>query len=231
MTLDLSTNGLRIREFSVVIAAQNHNPTILNPDFLARNEIVNSTWALAEAPVCVEPFARVKYANGITITSELDKLVFTQTGDSLTENAIEIHEMAQRYIVAVPHVDYRGLGINPKGDIEFSTEEACRRYIVETLIASGPWQTYGKAPVKASTRFLFELEGVKLFLTIQEAKAKRRGGDTSPVVMFAANFHYELSSIAREQVLEMIKSALDKWQICWKEYIHLISAVFRPKEP
>jgi len=85
MDVEISGDGVRIREFSVVIAAQNHNPTILNPDFLIRNEIVGADWKLAQAPVCVEPFAQVQYTNGVSVLSELQKIVFTQSSESLTK--------------------------------------------------------------------------------------------------------------------------------------------------
>lgn len=230
MVTDLSVSSLHIREFSVVIAARNHNPTILNPDFLVRNEIVSSDWNLAEPPVCVEPYAQVVYTNGISVVSDLGKMVFSQTGNSLTKEVVKVVEMARRYVNAVPHVDYRELGINPKGDVEFKTEEESRQYIMGKLVAGGPWQVYGKAPVRASTTFVFQLEKAKLFVTIQEAKLKQSEGTSSSVVAFAANFHYKLDWIAREDMIKTFSDALGEWQDCWMEYVSLVSDIFKIKE-
>ncbi len=229
MAPDDSAQSMHVRELSVVIAARNHNPTILNPDFLARNEIVSSEWNLAQAPVCVEPFAQVQYQNGISVVSELGKLVFTQAGTSLTKEAVEVVEMAQRYVRVVPHVDYRAVGINPKGDVEFPTEDGPQQYIMGALVAQGPWKNYGKAPVKASSTFIFELAEARLFLTVQEAKLNRPDGTFSPVVSFAANFHYELSWNLKEEMMASISNALGGWQNCWTEYEYLIRNVFIPE--
>jgi hypothetical protein len=229
MTLEDTARNLRVREFSVVITARNHNPTILNPDFLARNEIVSSDWSLAHPPVCVAPFAQVQYENGISVVSEVGKLVFTQVGTSLTKEAIEVVNMAQRYVRVVPHVDYRAVGINPKGDVECRTEDGPQRYIMGKLVAKGPWKTFGKAPVKASSTFVFELEESRLFLTVQEAKLSLPDGTTSPVVSFAANFHYELTWNLKDEMMTSISKALDGWQTCWTDYENLIENIFEPE--
>lgn len=226
MDVDTTEDGIRIRELSIVIAAQNHNPTILNPDFLARNEIAQTDWQLAQAPVCVEPFAEVQYANGISVVSESQKIIFTQPGESLTQEDIIVVKMAHQYVKTVPHVDYRGVGINPKGDIGFPTKEASRRYIMGKLIAAGPWQSYGKAPVRGSATFLFELEATKLFLGIQEAERRDPNGTLVPVVVFSGNFHYALPKSPKETALKALSDVLDSWEICWREYTGLVNSVF-----
>ena len=66
-------------ELSIVVVARNHNPTILNPDFLRYNEIVPPDWELAGPPVCVELMAQVAYSNSVKIVSQFDKVIFTET--------------------------------------------------------------------------------------------------------------------------------------------------------
>lgn len=226
INLGITDDSVRIRELSVVIAAQNHNPTILNPDFLWLNEIAQADWKLASAPVCVEPFAQVEYTNDISVVSEPQKIVFTQGGEILSQDGILVVEMAHRYVRAVPHVDYRAVGINPKGDIGFETEEGPRRYIMEKLIAAGPWQDYGQGPARASAIFVFELEASKLFLRIQEAKRKGPNDASAPVVMFSGNFQYGLAESKRDEMLKALGEILDNWRACWAEYTLLVNSVF-----
>lgn len=59
--------------FSVVVIANDHNPTILNPDFLRTNNIIPSDYAVKNT-VTTPPFSTVEYENGITISVEIDKL-------------------------------------------------------------------------------------------------------------------------------------------------------------
>jgi hypothetical protein len=46
-----------IQDLTLVVVARNHNPTILNPDFLKSTHIVPEHWELAAPPFCVEPVA------------------------------------------------------------------------------------------------------------------------------------------------------------------------------
>jgi len=64
------------REFSIVVVAKSHNPTILNPDFLKDNEIVPANWELEKPPVCLEPVAEIVFKNKVRIIAQLDKLIF-----------------------------------------------------------------------------------------------------------------------------------------------------------
>lgn len=63
-------------EFSVVVVANDHNPTILNPDFLERQQIVPQTWGwkVADPAITTPPFAMVVYDSGVTVSVEPNKL-------------------------------------------------------------------------------------------------------------------------------------------------------------
>ncbi|MFH1115978.1 MAG: hypothetical protein V1792_18860 [Pseudomonadota bacterium] len=226
MDLGITDDGVHLREFAVVIAAQNHNPTIVNPDFLKLNGIAEADWQLAQAPVCVEPLAQVQYTNGISVLAEPQKIVFAQAGETLSQENIIIVKMARQYIEAVPHVDYTGIGINPKGDVGFRTEEGPRRYIMERLIARGPWQEYGEAPVKGSATFIFQLGKARVFLAVQEATRRNPKGTGAPVIVFSGNFHYDLAAVPRNGMLETLTGVLDDWRTCWTEYTNLVNSVF-----
>src|SRR5713101_6330983 len=71
--------------FSVVIVGGDHNPTILNPDFLTIREIVPKEWGweVADPAITTPPFAIVRYTNGTSITVERNKL---QVADSSASN-------------------------------------------------------------------------------------------------------------------------------------------------
>ena len=62
----------RLFQFSGVVVGQAHNPTILNPDFLAAEGIVPKSWnwSVSET-ITTPPLAMVRYANGATITWSL----------------------------------------------------------------------------------------------------------------------------------------------------------------
>src|SRR4051794_1104305 len=64
---------------SVVVAAREHNPTILHPAFLVAQEIVPPDWELAKDPICTPAFAIVTYRNGITFSVEGSRFQVSDT--------------------------------------------------------------------------------------------------------------------------------------------------------
>jgi hypothetical protein len=66
------------KQLAIVVVAKNHNPTILNPDFLIRNAIVPEDWETSDNPVCTDPVAQVAFTSGVTITAEFNKIVFAE---------------------------------------------------------------------------------------------------------------------------------------------------------
>lgn len=89
-------NLVRIQNLSVVVAARSHNPTILNPDFLKYNKIVPMDWELESNPICADPVAQVKFTNGISITAEMNKVVFSEQKSSKEPSDFITPEIATR---------------------------------------------------------------------------------------------------------------------------------------
>ena len=59
----------KLIQFSTVVVGKAHNPTILNPDFLAVNGIVASDWGWEVAEtITTPPFAVVRYTCGVSVT-------------------------------------------------------------------------------------------------------------------------------------------------------------------
>ena len=76
--------------------------------------------------------------------------------------------IAKRYIEILPHVEYRAVGINPKGHAIFQDEAAIQKFIVETLLAPGPWQQFGEAKPKAGIKLVYVIGDCQLTLTVEE---------------------------------------------------------------
>ncbi|MBX9255406.1 hypothetical protein H1Q63_15930, partial [Desmonostoc muscorum CCALA 125] len=53
--------SLNIQEMAIAIAAKQHNPTILTPDFLKYSGIVPNNWELAKPPIITDAAAQVVF--------------------------------------------------------------------------------------------------------------------------------------------------------------------------
>src|SRR5947199_82480 len=98
---------LQLLNSSIVVTAESHNPTILHPLFLERERIVPEQWRLAaDSVVCTPLMSALRFDNGVQMTVETTKL---QVIDSSSDDS-RSEEIAARYVTALPHVRYTGVG-------------------------------------------------------------------------------------------------------------------------
>jgi hypothetical protein len=156
--------------------------------------------------------SQVAFNNGITITAQLDKVIFLETVKSNNHADMIVPPIACAYIKTLRHVEYTAVGINPRGHCMFEGEGSSREYLVETLITPGPWREFGKAPVSAEIKFTYTLERELYHLTVKTTEWKNSEGKSSPVILFAANFHHALTGGNREQRLDDLIETIQGWK-------------------
>ncbi len=101
-----------LHSVSVVVTAQFHNPSILNPDFLESREIVPEGWEVEET-VTTPPMSVVKYTNGVQWAVEQGKLTVAEKCEGEPfKGGHRVHGLANAYLRKLPHVPYRELRLN-----------------------------------------------------------------------------------------------------------------------
>ncbi len=104
-----SDQSIHIDSVSVVVTAEFHNPSILNPDFLVSRGIAPETWAVAET-LTTPPLSFVEYTNGVSLRVDPTRLTGTEPGGDGQRQ--EAHKLVLAYLRRLPHVPYRALGLN-----------------------------------------------------------------------------------------------------------------------
>ena len=66
--------ALELINTTVVVVAQDHNPSILHPSFLTANGVVPTDLELAGPSISTPAFARVLYRNGLSFQAEPDRI-------------------------------------------------------------------------------------------------------------------------------------------------------------
>src|SRR4051812_37800748 len=105
-------------QFSTVVVGKSHNPTLLNPDFLAIREIVPSSWGWEVGPnLFTTPAAsQVVYSNAVSVFVDPTKLqVVDLANDPTTSKIVDI---AKAYVKTLPHIRSVGVGINFQSVVE-----------------------------------------------------------------------------------------------------------------
>ena len=97
---------------NVVVTAQFHNPSILNPDFLIRNKIMKDDFEVLEN-ITTPSFSLIKYKNGIHITVTEHRFEVKEEINSYKwPNGSDIYRIASSYIELLRFVNYKSLGLN-----------------------------------------------------------------------------------------------------------------------
>jgi len=173
---------------SVVVLAQDHNPSILHPSFLSSQKIVPEEWELADPPLCTPPLSMVKYKNGIVFTVETNKLQVLQAPPPEQLAASEVPKLVASYIEKLPHVRYTAVGINIAVGMPHPSPE---QFLIDKFLSF-------KDPQLKSTalRFVFSIDSGVLNLacnpgTIEEAG---QGGGAVKLsgIIVNGNYHSEL---------------------------------------
>ncbi len=215
----------KLTQCSVVVLANDHNPTILNPDFLEVRGIIPKDWGwkMNELPISTPPFAIVSYDSGVTVTVEPNKFqVVDQLGLSNPENS-KITDIAKKYVEVLPHVRYGAVGLNFQSFLEMDN---ANEFLKTHFIKAGPWDDKTNQLTTVNLTLDYPLnEGIlRLSLEGGELVSRAEEKETHTLGIIAnANFHRKCEGYPSEdQALQHLNNLHDDGQ----RYQKLLSDIF-----
>lgn len=214
-----------VREIVVAIAAKNLTPTMLSEDFLKFSGIVPDDWKLSKQPILNPNYAQLSFQNGVVIVGQPRNVTFVETIGSKTLEQVQAPNVARFYVQKLPKAEYQSLTVSPKVIVPLSrSQEAARNYLTRTLLAPGPWQKFGQAPVQASISFLYELNRCQLSLSVNEAKLKLQ--DQAPVsgLLFSGSFNYQIPE--NTERISWLEEQISNWRSDWETFQELVNRKF-----
>jgi hypothetical protein len=222
--------NLQLVELSIVVLANDHNPTILNPDFLALQGIVPREWGwkLAGPPITTPPFATVTYDSGVTVSVETNKLQVVDRSTKVSLSTTKILLITQKYINVLPHVRYTAAGVNFRSFVELEEPDT---YIKDHFLKQGPWDNGTHELQAVGLSFTYPLHGGKIGLSLEAGgiinrtaeEEKHRSG-----IVVSANLHRECTGYPSNQ---QVSSHLDSLNQDWNTYNTLIDDILKTNAP
>lgn len=204
-------------ELSVVLVADSNNPSILNPDFLHYNKIVDKGYEVLDSPISTPGFSQVAYENGVTVTSTPDRVVFTQSGVNLDIENLVCPEIAKRYLQHIPYVPYVSIGINPKIFVPVQDKD----HVLKMLRDEGSWMSFKDSIPTVHLKAKYEYS--KRSITLETSVGHRREGDEVIMgIVFQGNFHRDLPKGNVKPGVTHLHSILDKWESDMDDFSNLI---------
>lgn len=182
--------NVKILNESVVIIAEDHNPSILHPFFLSDQSIVPKEWAYAPDLICSPPFSIVRYTNGITFTVENKKFQVMKSPPTPRLKDSEVPECASKYINVLPHVRYTAVGMNFGAILENPDPST---FLVQQFLNKGPWNS-GEQLVKGlSLVLVYSADGGILNLSCSPVNTLSDSSHTTVTgIIVNANYHFVL---------------------------------------
>ena len=177
-----------LHSVSVVVTAEFHNPSILNPDFLKSQGIVPTDWEPTLA-ITTPQFSNIRFHNGIEWTVDQSKLTVVETCESQFQDSHLAYDLVVSYIRRLPHVPYRSLGLN---FVVATTTDEPQQWLTKQYLKDGVW-LHGEPAVRSMVpKFTFEAdEGVLCILSLDAGLSKLGDHQPVPSVIANCNLHHE----------------------------------------
>ena len=214
-------------EFSLVIIASEHNPTILNPDFLKINKIVEDEWdwTVIGQPITTPAFSTVTYDSRVVINVEPMKLQITDTsGANIHDN--HICKIIAKYVNTLLHVKYNALGINFTNIIEFDSDDEATSFLIERFLKDGNWNKDNTQLNNVGFKFSYNLDGGNITLSIDRGV---RQNNPKPIIICRANFHRDLD-VDNVKSIKQIEDSLSNIDEDYKKFEELHAKIFEEEK-
>ncbi len=212
-----SNSKFHLTSFSVVIVAQNHNPTLLNPDFLKTNNIVTGERKVVEA-LTTPPVSIVRYKDGLSITLELQKLQILQPASSAFADHWETPKVAESFVKTLPHVSYTSVGLNWMGVL---TQMDPSNWLKDKFINPG-LRNNKKFPLQSagiSLQYPFDSE-TNCNLRLEAGDVRDFSGSVVSGITVNANYHHDAKDGA-----DAICKAIRRWKSRQKHLIRVLKDI------
>ena len=171
----------KVDNVSIVIVAQSHNPSIVNPDFLKNNGIVAKNLEPTGQLLITPVVAQIQYGDiAWAITPE--RCDIQERVNAKFQKSYRVHQCAQKYIEVLQHIPYTALGLNWLVHISLDTDAS--EWIKSKFLKDGEQK---KEIVGAE--FTLKLLPDDLSICSLTVKIPDRSS-----VIVDSNFHFELKN-------------------------------------
>ena len=218
---------VKLFEFSVVLVANEHNPTIINRDFLLNNGIVVEQRPLDEPPPFSTPAtSQVAFDSGLTVRGDRKRVVFEQSGEPLSIEDVLCAEIAKRYLKTIPHVNYTAIGVNPKGYRVLAGRPSDG--VAGALIDNGTWMKHRSAVPSFGLKATYQYDAKKITLDIFEGEVIEADQEKVRILALQGNIHRDIQEENQQMRLSSLLSILDSWRDDYSEYVVITEKFCRP---
>ncbi|MFP4692681.1 MAG: hypothetical protein ACLFM2_02350 [Halothece sp.] len=207
------TQPMDIQGLAITLSAKNLNPTMLTVDNLRSLGVIPEDWELSKQPTLNQLQARLNFKNGVNIVAQQRNITFAEPISAEKAQAVKVPTVAKEFLAKFAKADYQTVSVAPKIIISFGDDNPTtpRQFLIEQLIASGPWREVGNTTPQASVNFVYQLEGCNLNLSVNEVRlrAQNNPNQTVAALLFSGSFNYRLQEGG--STTADLQGKIDRW--------------------
>ncbi|WP_423908359.1 hypothetical protein [Candidatus Spongiihabitans sp.] len=213
----MSNASWRLENAAVVLVANTHNPSIINPDFLKNNGIIPADCKVGQELLVTPILAKLAFQN-VMLTVVPEQLHLEERNKNPENNRFldssMLYDCTKKYVTALPHIPYIALGLNWRIRIPMPAPDS---WFKERFLKGGAWQEKIK-PVN----FVFKIQHD--IATVYTLITEIQDGD----VMISCNFHFNLENENRK--IKRITETIDNWKMHKKTFETDLQKYFTQEE-
>ena len=179
-----------LTSISVVVTADNHNPSILNPEFLVSHGIVPQDWEVLDS-MTTPGFSVVNYKERPQMILDQGALRIIESCEGEFQDSYDVHNLATKYIDKVRMVPYRSLGLNCQICTQLEEPE---RWLTERFLST-EIRSQDLKDLELEPRFTFSasptIPGAIINLYIKSGEVARSDEAWNDAVIVDCNVHHQ----------------------------------------
>lgn len=182
---------IALANVSLVVAAEQHNPTVLHPAFLQAEGVVPADWEITEGPICTPAISMVSFAERFTFRVEPPRLEIVDDMPRGNGTGSPVCELAEKYVQKLPHVHYKAVGAN------FSAFYHCEdpdTFMLRRFLKPDTSKNWEPEPVSMGVQLSFPVTHAMFHLTLRPGR--EQGAHDSPRggIVLGGNCHAETTT-------------------------------------
>ena len=224
---------------NIYLSNPSTNPSLVNPDFLRHNEIVDPSWTVTRPVIIEHGNSRVRYSNGLSFSANADHVVIAQRAPIDSENnsfvALELDDIvciraATNYLENVaPESLYDFITIDPAGMLDIELKETTDFVSpLQALAARIPFE--GQIPdVQARAQYSFNAKTVTIYMS----ESNPRFDEKLLRIMVSGEIIYDIDEGDVNTQTNTIKDHLDAWEQdvqLFRELVYRFYSAYAPRE-
>ena len=194
---------MKLSGSSCVVVADQHNPSILNPDWLVKMKIVDHEWKLADPCITTPLFARCSYVNKVQLILEPNKLAVSSLPADGNDLSGELPRIVKKYVDSLPHIPYKQLGNNFRFSVDMHDVLS---KLKSKLIKKGNWHADNISKIKTTFQYFYDNYRINLAMESFDPREESRADEEGPALILDFNYHREFND------LNSLIRAIDSWQ-------------------